>query len=58
MIPVQFDLLAAPNTTTTTTKTYGPPVWQSILSDGSVSFAGLILSSTVPFNEITRLSAE
>jgi hypothetical protein len=57
VIPVQFDLLAAPNTTTTTTKTYDPPVWQSLLSDGSVSYAGLLLSPTVTFNDITNLSA-
>jgi hypothetical protein len=30
VIPVQFDLLAAPSTTTTTTKTYSPPLWQSL----------------------------
>ena len=28
VIPVQFDLLAAPSTTTTTITTYDPPVWQ------------------------------
>jgi hypothetical protein len=57
VIPVQFDLLAAPTTTTTTTKTYDPPVWQSLNSDGSVSYAGLDLSSTLTFNDITNLSA-
>ena len=30
VIPVQFDLLAAPTPTTTTTKTYDPPVWESL----------------------------
>jgi hypothetical protein len=56
VIPVQFDLLAAPTTVTTTTTTYDPPVWQS-LSNGSVSFAGLNLSPTLTFNDITNLSA-
>lgn len=57
VIPVQFDLLVAPSTTTTTTTTYDPPVWQSLQLDGSVSYAGLLLSSGVPLNEITNLSA-
>jgi hypothetical protein len=54
VIPVQFDLLAAPSTTTTTTKTYDPPVWESLLGvDNSVSFAGLNLSSTVALKDIS-----
>jgi hypothetical protein len=57
VIPVQFDLLSAPTTTTTTTTTYDPPVWQSLHADGSVSFAGLNLSPTLTFNDITNLSA-
>jgi hypothetical protein len=57
VIPVQFNLLAAPTTTTTTTTTYDPPVWQS-LSDGSVSYAGLVLTSTLTFNDIVNLSAD
>lgn len=56
VIPVQFDLLAATSTTTTTTKTYDPPVWRSLLADGSVSYAGLLLSQGVPLNEM-NLSA-
>jgi hypothetical protein len=43
VIPVQFDLLSAPTTTTTTTKTYDPPVWQSLQADGSVSYAQICL---------------
>jgi hypothetical protein len=58
VIPVQFDLLSAPTTTTTTTKTYDPPVWKSLSSDGSVTFAGLNLSPTLTFNQITNLSAD
>jgi len=65
VIPVQFDLLAAPTQTTTTTKTYDPPVWQSLNADGSVSYAGLCLvptstgcaPSALTFNDITNLSA-
>jgi hypothetical protein len=59
VIPVQFDLLSAPTTTTTTTTTYAPPVWESIGSQGplTVSYAGLSLTPTLTFNEITNLSA-
>ena len=72
VIPVQFDLLAAPSTTTTTTRTYDPPVWQSLQSDGSVSYAQICLvqnllgagtcpdapaSPALTFNDITNLSA-
>jgi hypothetical protein len=50
--------LAAPTTTTTTTKTYAPPVWESLLSNGSVSYAGLnLLSPGLTLNQITNLSA-
>lgn len=58
VIPVQFDLLAASSTTTTTTKTYDPPVWESIQADGSYSYAGLTLSPTIKFSDITNLSAK
>jgi hypothetical protein len=57
VIPVQFNLLAAPSTTTTTTTTYAAPVWQSLQSDGSVSYAGLDLAPTLTFNQIANLSA-
>jgi hypothetical protein len=43
VIPVQFDLLAAPSTTTTTTKTYAPPVWQSLASGWPYTFLQLCL---------------
>jgi hypothetical protein len=43
VIPVQFDLLAAPSTTTTTTKTYDPPVWQSLQSGWPYTFLQLCL---------------
>jgi hypothetical protein len=64
VIPVQFDLLAAPSTTTTTTKTYDPPVWQSLQSDGSVSYATFCLvplctgPGSLTFSQITNLSAD
>jgi hypothetical protein len=57
VIPVQFDLLAAPTTTTTTTRTYNPPVWESLNSPFTWSAAGLTLSPTLTFNQITNLSA-
>jgi hypothetical protein len=57
VIPVQFDLLGAPTTTTTITRTYDPPVWKSLGSDGSVTYAGLNLSPTLTVNDITNLSA-
>jgi hypothetical protein len=72
VIPVQFDLLAAPSTTTTTTKTYAPPVWQSLQSGWPFTFLQLCLQKdlydagtcpdapTTPaltFNDITNLSA-
>lgn len=59
VIPVQFDLLAAPTTTTTTTKTYDPPVWESLQGvPDSVSYAGIVLSPTLTFNDIDNLSAD
>jgi hypothetical protein len=57
VIPVQFDLLAAPSTTTTITRTYNPPVWESLNSPFTWSAAGLTLSPTLTFNDITNLSA-
>jgi hypothetical protein len=59
VIPVQFDLLAAPSTTTTTTKTYNPPVWESLQQSpgvgvpGSWSYAGLLLSPTLALKDIS-----
>ncbi len=57
VIPVQFDLLAASTTTTSTTRTYDPPVWKSIGSEQSLTYAGLNLSPTLTLNDITNLSA-
>jgi hypothetical protein len=72
VIPVQFDLLAAPSTTTTTVRTYDPPVWQSLPSGWPYTFLQLCLKKdlhglgTCPdapatpaltFSEITNLSA-
>jgi hypothetical protein len=59
VVAVQFDLLAAPSTTTATTRTYAPPVWESVQGTGSVSFADLSLdpNTTVTFNDIANLSA-
>jgi hypothetical protein len=58
VIPVQFDLLATPTTTTKTTKTYDPPVWESLqgVAD-SVSYAGIVISPKLTFNDIDNLSA-
>jgi hypothetical protein len=59
VIPVQFDLLAAPSTTTTTTRTYDPPVWESLQASpgvgvpGSWSYAGLLLSPEVAIKDIS-----
>src|SRR4051794_36325264 len=62
VIPVQFDLLAAPTTTTTTIKTYSPPVWESIGSDTATgndfSFAALKPNPLLTFTQITNLSAD
>lgn len=58
VIAVQFNLLAAPTAITTTTRTYDPPVWKSIGSEGSVTVASFTpASSTLTFNDITNLSA-
>ncbi len=59
VVPVQFDLLAAPATTTATTRTYAPPVWESVQSTGTYSVADLSLdpATVVTFNDITNLSA-
>jgi hypothetical protein len=72
VIPVQFDLLSAPSTTTTTTKTYAPPVWQSLQSGWPYTFLQLCLvkdlygpgycpdapaSPALTFNDIQNLSA-
>ena len=63
VIPVQFDLLSAPTTITTTTKTYDPPVWQSLNQSpgvgvpGSVSWAKLALQPKLTLDDITNLSA-
>ena len=73
VIPVQFDLLSAPTTTTITTKTYDPPVWQSLSSGWPYTFLQLCLvkdmhgagtcpdapaSPALTFADITNLSAD
>jgi len=73
VIPVRFDLLVAPNTTTSTTKTYATPVWQSLESGWPYTFVQLCLvkdlygpgwcpdapaSPALTFNDITNLSAD
>jgi hypothetical protein len=58
VIPVQFDLLAAPSTSTTTTRTYDPPVWKSIGSEGSYTLAVFTPTSSLTFNQVTNLSAD
>jgi hypothetical protein len=61
VIPVQFDLLAATSTTATTTRTWDPPVWQSIGSDSAtgndVTFALFNPSVPLTVNQVTNLSA-
>jgi hypothetical protein len=61
VIPVQFDLLAAPSTTTTTTKTWNPPVFESIGSDANTandySYLSLQPSGTFHFSDLTNLTA-
>jgi hypothetical protein len=61
VIPVQFDLLAATATDTTTTTTVGPFVFESIGSDAStdndVSYVSFTPSSPMTFNDITELSS-
>jgi len=62
VIPVQFDLLAATATDTTTTTTVGPFVFESIGSDASTdndfSYVSFTPSSPMTFNDITQLSAQ
>jgi hypothetical protein len=62
VIPVQFDLLAAPSTITTTTRTYDPPVWESIGSDSDTgndfSFASFAPTTPIPLADLTHLSAD
>jgi hypothetical protein len=63
VIPVQFDLLSGTNSTTTTTRTYDPPVWQSIGSTPTVASddftAGVFTPSTsMTFNDVANLSAD
>ncbi len=60
VVPVQFDLLAAPTTVTTTTRNYDPPVWESIAGEGNrnYTYAYLRLSSTLTFSDISNLSAD
>lgn len=62
VIPVQFDLLSGTNTTTTTTRTYDPPVWQSIGStpgdtSDDYTVATFTPSTSTTFNDVTSLSA-
>ncbi len=62
VIPVQFDVLAAPSTVTTTTRTYNPPVWESIASDtdttNDFSFASFAPTTPIPLASLTNLSAD
>ena len=62
VIPVQFDLLAAPSTTVTTTRTYDPPVWESIQGiswpdPGYASYATFTPSTSMTFADVVNLSA-
>lgn len=61
VIPVQFDLLAAPTTVTTTTKTYDPPVWQSIGSDVDTAndYTAAVLTPSISLTvaDVNTLSA-
>lgn len=63
VIPVQFDLLAGTGSTTVTTETYDPPVWQSVFSDtdtaNNYSYATFTpTAGSLTFNDITNLSAD
>jgi hypothetical protein len=63
VIPVQFDLLAASSTTVTTTKTWNPPVFESIYGNASTDddFSYLSFqptSTTMRFSDITDLTAD
>jgi hypothetical protein len=62
VIPVQFDVLSATSTVTTTTRTYNPPVWQSIGDTPDVArddYTGAFFVPSTPMTvaEITSLSA-
>jgi hypothetical protein len=61
VIPVQFDVLAATSTVTTTTRTYAPPVWQSIggTADPSDDYTGAFFVPSTPMTvaDIANLSA-
>ena len=62
VIPIQFDGLAAPSTVVTTTRTYDPPVWQSIGStpddtSDDVTFATLTPSTSLTFDDVTDVHA-
>ena len=61
VIPVQFDLLSGTNSTASTTRTYDPPVWQSIGStpDASDDYTAATFTptSSLMFNDVTNLSA-
>lgn len=58
VIPVQFDLYTAPSTTTTTTRTYDPPVWESVLPDTPYTFLQFQPDETLTFGDISNLSAD
>lgn len=68
VIPVQFDLLTATGSTVTTTRTYNPPVWESIWSNNdddppvmSDNYSAAVFTpaatSPLTFNDVTNLSA-
>jgi hypothetical protein len=57
VIAVQFDLLAAASVTTTTTRTYDPPVWESVLPDTPYTILRFDPADTLTFADITNLSA-
>lgn len=58
VIAVQFDLLAAPSTTTTTTRTYDPPVWESVLAETPFTILQFFPADPLTFADITNLSAD
>jgi hypothetical protein len=61
VIPVQFDLLAATSTTATTTRTWDPPVWQSIGSDSETGndYTFALFNPSLPLKvaDVANLSA-
>lgn len=61
VIPIQFDGFAATSTVVTTTRTYDPPVWQSVGSTADagddVTYATFTPSTSLTFGDVTDVHA-